>query len=57
MEEEAVKEPWRQLCLVLCPRCMITKYRGGACHLLQGHADRHECNAVGGETHTWREGR
>jgi hypothetical protein len=55
--EESVEEPEEKgdpyLCLAPCPKCKAAGYRGGACHLGQGHSERHECNAVGGEMHSW----
>jgi len=36
------------------PRCKAAGHKGGACHLREGHAEQHECNAVGGQAHSWK---
>src|SRR2546422_8584741 len=54
VEEPEEKETGSHLCLVPCPRCTGAGSKGGACHLREGHAERHECNAVGGEVHSWK---
>jgi len=52
VEEPAEKETGSHLCLVPCPRCKAAGHKGGACHLREGHAEQHECSAVGGQAHS-----
>ncbi len=54
VEEPEEKGTGSHLCLVACPQCTATRQKGGVCHLREGHSGQHECNAVGGEMHSWQ---